>query len=92
MTVAFYRNQYADGGALEAEKWELFDASNISRVYGSCYSLERKDVELPEGFTAEENNWGKMTLYDNGDACELVYHERIDRMDAVSVYGVTRIW
>lgn len=92
MKATFYRNQYADGGRLEAEKWQLFDANNVERVYGSCYSLEQKEIELPEGFTVEESVCGDMMIYDNGKACDLIYNSRSEHMDAVSINGVTRIW
>lgn len=92
MMTTFYRNQYTDGGTVTAEKWQLFDASNISIKIGSCYSLEKKEVELPEGFTVEESVCGDMVIYDNGKACDLVYNSRSEHMDAVSINGVTRIW
>ena len=92
MTATFYRNQYTDGGAVTAEKWQLFDASRVERVYGDCYSLETKEVELPEGLTTCETKWGEKVVCDGDDICELIYNEKTDRMDAVSINGVTRIW
>lgn len=49
MMTTFYRNQYTDGGAVTAEKWQLFDASNINIKIGSCYSLEKKKLNCPKG-------------------------------------------
>ena len=93
MTTTFYRNQYADGGAVTAEKWQLFDASTIERTYGSCYSLEQKAVELPDGYTVAESKCGTLMIYDSdGEPCELVYNAITDRMDAVSMNGIKRIW
>ena len=92
MMTTFYRNQYTDGGAVTAEKWQLFDASNISIKIGSCYSLEQKEVELPEGFTVEESACGDMVIYDNGVPCGLVYNEKSDTMTAVSINGMTTLW
>ena len=92
MMTTFYRNQYTDGGTVTAEKWQLFDASNINIKIGSCYSLEQKEVELPEGFTVEESTCGDMVIYDNGNACDLVYNETADTMTAISINGMTAIW
>lgn len=92
MTTTFYRNQYTDGGAVTAEKWQLFDASNVNIKIGSCYSLEKKEVELPEGFTVAENYCGNVMLYDNDAPCDLVYNKRSDTMTAVSINGMTKLW
>ena len=91
MTATFYRNQYTDGGAVTAEKWQLFDASTAERTYGSCYSLEQKTVELPKGFTVEESYCGDIVVYDNGEPCGLVYNEKADTMTAVSINGMTTL-
>lgn len=92
MMTTFYRNQYTDGGAVTAEKWQLFDASNINIKIGSCYSLEQKKVELPEGFTVADSYCGDILLYDNDAPCDLVYNERSDTMTAISINGMTTLW
>lgn len=92
MTATFYRNQYTDGGAVTAEKWQLFDAGATEQTYGSCYSLKQKTAELPEGFTVAESYCGEMLVYDNGEPCGLVYNEKADTMTAVSINGVTTLW
>lgn len=92
MTATFYRNQYTDGGAVTAEKWQLVDASNISTRIGSCCSLEQKTVELPKGFIVAESYCGEMLVYDNGEPCGLVYNEKSGTMTAVSINGMTTLW
>lgn len=92
MTATFYRNQYTDGGAVTAEKWQLFDASNISIMIGSCCSLEQKTIKLPEGFTVAESYCGDIVVYDNDEPCGLVYNEKSDTMTAVSINGMITLW
>lgn len=67
MKAKFYYNQYANGGAVEREGWEVINASELQpSAYGSKYCMKEREIELPEGFTIGEDCYGEKKLYHNG--------------------------
>lgn len=84
MTVTLFYNQYANGGAIDREGWEAFDADNEVMTYGSCYSLRTAEVDLPDGWQIADV-CGKPAIVDETGYAVTIDNEKSD-VDTIYVY------
>jgi hypothetical protein len=77
MKITLFYNQYTNGGAVDHECWETFDASEREIEYGSCYSLCRAEIDAPEGWHVAEV-CGKSELVDETGHVVIIDNKRSD--------------
>lgn len=66
MKITMYYNQSAEGGAVVGEGWSLFAGSG-NGVYGSRYPMNKKEIELPEGWTIDKTIYGETAIFDKNN-------------------------
>lgn len=83
-TVNLYWNQYTDGGAVDHECWQAFNADELNLTYGSCYSTRVAEVEVPDEWCISDIS-GQPELYDDKGS-QVIFSKKSD-VDAIYVYA-----
>ena len=83
-TVTLYWNQYTNGGAVDHECWQAFNADRLNPTYGSCYSLCEAKVEVPDNWSISDIT-GQPDLYDE-KGYQVIFSQKSD-VDAIYVYA-----